>query len=549
METKECSACQQVFNITADDMRYYEKFAVPAPSLCVNCRAQRRMLHFNQTHLFKSTCAATGESIITHFPSDVAFPVFSQKHWYGDTFDAAVFGREVDFSRSFFEQYKELSDAVARPALFTDYLRDENCAYTNFAGRNKNCYLIFDSDENWDCYYTCSSNSCKSSCDCYRVENLELCYEALDSRGCYSCAYIINCENCRDSALLANCIGCKNCLMCSNLQHKEYCVLNDEVSKDEFQKLRSRMGSFKVLREMQAKFEEFRQRFPQKYLRGFQNEDAVGNYLVNCKNAFHCFDCRELRDGRYCFQTFMRTLDCMDVEQVGEAELCYECMNSGYNAYFLRFSQQCLNQVSYLTYCDTCINGCANLIGCIGLKRKKFCILNKEYCEDEYRELEARLIAHMQETGEWGEHWPAWISPFPYNITQAALHFPLSKTEAVSQGFTWKEYDSVQASGSQNIPDSINDVSDSITKQTLVCETSGKGYKVLPQELALYRQFSVPIPRECFEVRNRRRARTRAERVLHARPCSSCGTLLMTAYGAESAAQVHCEECYVNSLG
>lgn len=45
--------------------------------------------------------------------------------------------------------------------------------------------------------------------------------------------------------------------------------------------------------------------------------------------------------------------------------------------------------------------------GCVGLHHARFTILNKRYSETEYVALVAKIIGHMNETGEWGEYFPA----------------------------------------------------------------------------------------------------------------------------------------------
>ena len=487
--------------------------------------------------------------MLSHYPPETPLPVFSQAHWHSDAVDNTMHGRVFDFGRPFFDQYHDLSRVVPRPALFTDYLRDENCSYTNYSGRNKNCYLIFDSDESHDCYYGYSVNGSRSSCDLFRVENLELCYEAVDSRNCYQCAFISDCDGCSDSFMLANCIGCKHCLMCSNLQQKEYYVLNERVSPERFHELCRSLRSATILAELRKSFDQLRRRQPQKAVRGSQNDNVLGNYLLNSKNAHWCFDCRDLRDGRYCFQTFMKANDCMDVDQVGEAQLCYECSNIGYNAYNCRFCFSCLNQISDLTYCEACFNGCTNLFGCIGLKRKTFCILNKQYSESDYRALLPRIVKHMEHTGEWGEFFPASISPFPYNLTHASFYFPLSKNEALGRGLRWRDDpEPTNESIGPQVPDSIDSVPDAILQQPLRCQQTGKAYKIIKQELELYRTLGVPLPRLCFDARHLTRLTSRTPRNLWERSCANCASPLRVAYDPAVGDIVHCEQCYAASL-
>jgi hypothetical protein len=48
-------------------------------------------------------------------------------------------------------------------------------------------------------------------------------------------------------------------------------------------------------------------------------------------------------------------------------------------------------------YCDQCFDS-KNIFGCIGLRTKEFCILNKQYTKEEYEILLPKIIEHMEKT-------------------------------------------------------------------------------------------------------------------------------------------------------
>jgi len=88
--------------------------------------------------------------------------------------------------------------------------------------------------------------------------------------------------------------------------------------------------------------------------------------------------------------------------------------NCGLGAYDVKFSMQCLTNITDLTYCSFCFNVCEHLFGCTGLKKKKYCILNKQYSEEEYYLMVDKIIAHMKVTGEWGQFFPIKMSSVAY---------------------------------------------------------------------------------------------------------------------------------------
>lgn len=556
---KSCSQCSATFEITQEDLAFIEKLSpefggkkelIPPPTLCPDCRLQRRMAQINQLNLYQRKCDLTGASIISNHHPSSPYTVYRQDLWHSDKWDPLQYGRDFDFSRPFFEQFQELSLAVPRPNLFTGYEFDENSEYTNHAGKNKNCYMIFDSDENRDCYYSYSINHCVNCADCYRVRKSELCCECIDCVQCYGSAFLQDCENCSDSLFLKNCIGCKHCLMCSNLRNKEYYVENKRVSPEEFEKIRALLTSHARLQSARARFNKLKLEFPQKYIHGTQNENVVGDYLVQCKNAYQCFDSESLWDCRYVYQGFMPLKDCMDIHECGEAELLYESSVSGYAVRNCAFTSYTLGTASDLLYSQHCPHT-QHAFGCIGVTRKQYCIFNKQYAKEEYERLVPQIIAHMRTTGEYGEFFPVTMSAFGYNQTLAQDYYPMTEDDVKKRGWAWFDEEDVREQylgPKQEIPDAIKDAHDDIVEKIFLCDVSGKPYKFIPQELALYRQLQLPLPRARFMDRHRARMGQRNPRTLYECECGKCRKKIQTTYGPDRPEKVYCEECYLKEV-
>jgi hypothetical protein len=553
----QCRQCSSAFSVTDEDRAFLEKmaptfagkkFAIPDPTLCPDCREQRRCVQWNEMKLYKSTCALTGKQIMSCIHPDSPYTIYDQEIWYSDKWEPMQYGRDFDFSRPFFEQYYELTLAVPHFNLFTGYQYDENCDFTNYSGKNKNCYLIFDSDENRDCLYGFSLNTCRDCVDNFRLRSSELCYECIDCQKCYDSSYLQDCSNCRNSMFLKNCIGCSNCLMCSNLQNKTYHIENNPVSKEQFDAAMLTLRSRPAIEASKKHFEEFCLQFPQKAVHGMQNENVSGDYLTQCKNASDCFDSTDLWDCKHIYRGWMPVKDSMDCEAPGEAEKLYECAVVGYNAYNLLFCSNGLDQISDELYTTFCMH-CSNLFGCCGLRNKKYCIFNKQYTKEEYEVLVARIIGHMQKTGEWGEFFPVEHSPFAYNESNAFDHYPMTKEEVRARGWQWREKDPKEyAPQSYRVSDSIADVKDDVVNEVLACATCGKNYRITTKELAFYRNHGFPIPVHCFDCRHAARRNKRNPRTMFDRSCMKCGKAIRTTYGPDRPDIVYCEECYLEAL-
>jgi hypothetical protein len=557
--TKQCTNCSQVFEILEEDLKMLDelspviagkKIDLPPPTLCPNCRLQRRMAHVNQLNLYERKCDLTGASVISNIHPDSPYTVYRQEDWHSDKWDARDYGRDYDFSKPFFDQWYELLKVVPRPNLFTGYEFDENSDYTNHAGKNKDCYLIFDSDECRDCYYCYSLNQCINCVDCFRTRKSELCYESVDCVRCYGSSYLQDCDNCSASMFLKNCTGCKNCLMCSNLKNKEYYVENKQVTKEEFEKYRTMLTSHSSIQSAAVRFKKLKVELPQKYIHGVQNENVLGDYLVNCKNAYNCFDSEDLWDCRYVYQGFMPLKNCMDIHECGQAERLYECAVCGYELHSCLFCHHALGKMNNVLY-STLSPHSSNMFGCIGVQRKQYCILNKQFSQEEYEIEVLKIIEQMKKDGEWGEFFPAQISTYGYNESLAQDYYPRTKNEVEAKGWKWldeAEKKDQYMGPKIDLPDSIEDASDDICSKILTCEKTGKQYKIFPQELAFYRQLHLPLPRVSFFERYRRHLAMRNPRILFNRTCDKCSKEIQTTYSSERPEKVYCETCYQESL-
>ncbi|QQR54685.1 hypothetical protein IPG41_05870 [Candidatus Peregrinibacteria bacterium] len=232
---KICRVSTKPFIITDEDQAFYAKIDVPLPTLCPEERMRRRMIFRNERNLYHRKCDLTGRELISNISPEKPYKVYDQKEWWGDRWDPLSYGKDFDFNRPFFEQFDELLRQVPLPHVVSaSDIVEMNCVYTNYAGNNKNCYLVFDSDFNEDCLYGNVIKHSRSCVDCSYVLQSELLYQCVDCQNCYNLKYSQDCTNCFDSAFLKNCTGCKNCFGCVNLQQKEFHIFNQAYSKEEY---------------------------------------------------------------------------------------------------------------------------------------------------------------------------------------------------------------------------------------------------------------------------------------------------------------------------
>lgn len=546
-----CSLTKKEFIVDEFEQDFYKKMEVPLPTLCPQERMRRRLAFRNERHLYHRKCDLTGKQIISSASQDKSYPVYDIDAWWSDKWDALDHGQDYDFSRPFFDQFYELMTKVPRLAL-QQQKPIENSDYCNCASRNKNCYLVFSTNYCEDCYYGSWINYSKNCIDNSNSLHNELCYETVDCTDCYNVIYAEESSNCIDCAFIKNCTGSKNCLFSTGLRNAEYHIFNKKVSKEDYEKFKSELdlGSHQKFQAAIKEFEKLKKHMVVKSYFGVGNEAVTGNYMKNCNNCKNIYECFHCQDVRYANNLEVNVKDCMDFSYWGSnANLIYECQACGYDIYNLRFCTLCWSNCNNLTYCNHTFSS-ENCFGCIGLKKKKFCILNKQYTEEEYNKLVPKIIEHMKSTGEWGEFFPVNKSYYAYNETLANEWFPLTKEQALERGYSWKDPDELNDyNGPTNeIAEHINNVDPNILNQILTCEVTGKNYKIIPQELEFYKKMNLPIPRKCPNERHKDRIKRRNPRELWDRDCQRCHRGIKTSYSPKREEKVYCEECYLNEV-
>ncbi len=203
----------------------------------------------------------------------------------------------------------------------------------------------------------------------------------------------------------------------------------------------------------------------------------------------------------------------------------------------------------FLSYCFNCPNS-QNCFGCVGLRKGKYSILNKEYDKDTYEKITADIIAELKAQGIYGEFFPKEFSAFGYNETSAQAEFPLAKDQALAQGFSWEETPrgtyGRETIAIEDMPDAISEYSGDIAKEIFVCHSCDKNFRVIPNELSFYKKLSVPLPRRCPDCRHERRIRGRGPNKLWHRSCmnTGCTNEFETSYAPDRPEIVYCESCY-----
>ena len=589
-ETKTCQNCKKSFTIEPEDFEFYKKIDVPPPTWCPECRMVRRMMWRNERSLYRRVCNAPGhsEEIISMFSQNNPFKVYDQKYWWSDGWDPMKYSKEHDFNEPFLLQFKFLFERM--PALALANGNAVNTEYANHAEGSKDCYLISAAFRNENVLYSNRVLHTKDSLDLYLVDRLESSYQSTNCGTSYRLFFSYGCEDCSDSWLLYDCRNCQSCFGCVGLRNKSFYIFNKPYSKEEYYKFVRVLetGSWLNLQELQKKHQKLMKDFPRKYMYSFKTTNVVGDIMGETKNCYWCFDMVTVEDCKFLTWGGLGIKDSYDGYGSGAtAELLYEIVDTGIGGSRTKFSVVIWggHDVQYSYNC----HGSTNLFGCVGLRNKQYCILNKQYSKEEYEKLAPKIIQHMNDMPyvdkkgriyKYGEFFPPELSPFAYNETIAQEYFPLTKEQALAQGYRW--YDSEAklreiTKKPEDLPDHIKDVEDSITNEVIGCLHEGTckeqctaAFKIIPQELQFYKKMNLPLPRLCPNCRHYQRLKQRNPLKLWPRKCT-CGGVksdnniyqntskhfhgsnhclneFETSYSSDRTEIVYCEQCYQSEV-
>lgn len=549
LETQKCTKCSHCFTIDDNDRSFYQKMNVPVPTVCPDCRFKMRAMFRNETTLYSGQkCDLCGKGIVTMYNPKSPYTIYCYSCFYSEKWDPKSYATDYDFTRPFFDQLKDFLIRVPKIATYISKGDGENInsEYVNMASGCKNCYLVFNTSPAEELMYSRGIKNGRESSDLYFGTDMERCYECINVQQSAGVVYGQNIIGCVDSYFILNGSGLTNCFGCVNLRNKSNCWFNEQLTRDEYQqRLKDILGSYEKMEEARKKFKEFQLSFPKRQNNNIKTVESTGDYLFECKNIRDAFEISKSEDSRYIFSS-KEVKDCLGTIGYGtKSERLLEVVATGFSSNVIgSYGAENSRDILYSFY----ISNCNDCIGCDALKNGKHSIFNKEYSKEEYEKIREHIVIELTEQGLYGLMIPPELAPFAYNETIAQDNMPLTREEAIAQGFRWE--DDIQVTKGKEtiapgqIPDHICDVTDDIVNEVLKCTTCERNYKITAQELLLYRKMTLPIPRKCFYCRHTDRVRRRGPYKFWDRECAHCAKVIKTNYSPNQPEIVYCESCY-----
>lgn len=223
---------------------------------------------------------------------------------------------DPEFHKLVSEKFENLKKSIPRQAVSSNNSENVSGSHVFFS---KNTFESFFADRCEDCSYCSQVVDLKDCYDNNYTEENELCYEYLGMYGTRRTLFSILCRHTNETYYCDYCVNCQNVFGCSNLHNKQYCILNKQYSKEEYEELLP-----KIIEHMQETGEwgEF---FPTTISPFAYNETVAQEYFPMTKDEVLNFEWKWKEEDQKEFQP--QTVDIpKDIKDVPDS-VCSEILS------------------------------------------------------------------------------------------------------------------------------------------------------------------------------------------------------------------------------
>ncbi|MDO8303903.1 MAG: hypothetical protein Q7T18_11740, partial [Sedimentisphaerales bacterium] len=347
----------------------------------------------------------TGKPLISSVHPACGVPILPDKEWHEKDFQEV--NADVDLSRSFIDQMFELRKHIPT-AAHGNYQEPENSIAVASFGDVNSYFMVASKGKN--CFFSIVVLNGENSSEVYNSESITDSYHVIHCERMFNCQYVRESKDCLNSLFLFDCRNCEFIFGGSNLRNKKYVWFNEQLTQEEWERRRAEVNTAS-----RAAMKPFLEKFelmildavwPENF--NIKSENCLGEYLTNCEDSKYVY----YADGGARNNYWIAWL-------IGRAEhnafvadpahsrdtYCSTALANCHNCKFGVYSARCKD----IEYCLECFD-CEYCFGCIGLRKKKFCILNKQYSEAEYWQKVDEIKCVMLDRGEYTEGVPSKFS-------------------------------------------------------------------------------------------------------------------------------------------
>lgn len=408
------------------DIHYYEKLIQEKRKKTPWRDFVKEIASWNTLSLYKQN------SRVCRYPWTPRSPKLGDNFWE----DSPMYTE--DFNKDFFDAFIKLFKKIPFQYLL-NFWGNENSNYSDliFWGA-KNSYLSFviwydAMNIAYSAYcYTNLRDIYNSFFSSVNNSNIYMSGGVTGSHKIYYSKYITDSNNIWFST---NLIGCEECILCDSLENQKYCIKNKPYSKDEYYEKKNELMKRKDV------FTTLHQSILWCSSRNIGSEDVSWEYVIKSRNTKNAYWSVKIHNARnivvsHGWDSSELFYDAVDTGI--NSDNLYAICGGGNGSHHLYCSSQ-TDTGSHLYYCLFMANS-HHCLGCIWLKNKSYCILNKQYSKEEWEEKVCEIFASMEEDGTLGSFFPASMNPFYFNDTLAYLiDDTFTKEEVEADGYLWRD--------------------------------------------------------------------------------------------------------------
>ena len=549
---RECAISKKTWNLTQEELDIYREFNVPPIDLSPLTRMKIVTSWVIGKEIWWNRHAETGEPVLSYIHPDCLVKVLPDKEWH--TRDFSDENADWDPSRPFIPQVVDLLRKIPMPAL-RQFIPPKNSVGAVTLGIEDSYMVLAGSGKLGNyIYISMEFDNCCDIVYCRHVSNSHM---LLRSVRMHDCTYAFESQDCLKSAFLFDCRNCEDCFFATNQRNKKYIFFNEQLTKEEYERRMREinLGKYSVLEEYKKKFVDFVLEngiWPENF--NTASDECSGEYLMDCVRSKESYWISKCTDCYYFWWNKGAGERAVFVSGATEPNRLFYCAGSPYSSN-VKFSA-IIDRSSDIEYCY----GCTNVefcFGCVGLKNKKYCILNKQYTEEEYWKKVDEIKSKMLDGGEYGQFFPVEASPVGYVFSQSMFLVGTSEEELEAlkaPRLDPKSSDKISQQRSSGIvplhiseiPDDIADVDPSkFVNKPILDENLGRNFSIIQTEYNQYKERGLPLPRRHFTSRIDELIGFANKPYLVDTACRKCNKSIRAADNAKFPNRtVYCQACY-----
>lgn len=592
VSTKKCIYCLEEFPLYNIEKEQCDSQNFIYAPQCSECTFKMLYSYINDRHLYHRKDSKTWKNIISLLSEGYEGEVIDAHEYKNHLTDdyGLQYGRII--SGDYLKNFKKLYQEFPKPSrlVFPDL---ENADYASHCWWSKNLYLsycvfmdcediyyshriVWWSKKVFNSYEVTTSSMVHFSYNVWRSFNIFYSHTIIDGSNLLFCREMNNCND---------------CIFCCNQVNKKYMVYNIEYTKEEYKNIESdikkRIKNYTQFQFLEKKYEEFLEKnLVIQSLDSHRCEKVVGETVYDSTHSINCYNGIGLENCVNIMTWWNDTHD-TNIQIMNSVEFWTHCENviwscsfwvNIYNTFFSNYLWNVSN-----VYYSIDIQNCEEVLLCVWLKNKKYCIFNKIYEKEDYFTEKKKIILELQESHQWWEFLWFDMSLYPYNDTLAYNFFRVHtvidcewKETLIDAGARWVVTVSSDTFISDaildlwwkkikikwrtqtkeiNIPENadvivakdlpnIDTVDNSILDKVILCEVSGRPFRIVQWELEFLQKKWLPLPRIHHEERIDRLMAIRPMWKMYTIQCDKCQSETLSVFQRKPRCKLYCQKCY-----